>query len=301
MENFYCVKGNTWCIDTGYTLMTVYRLNDRDIILIDSGMSYRGGDTKRVLQALDGNNLNVKAIIATHGHIDHIGNNNVLFRRYNCKVYMYGAEAYNCRDMDSLRILHSVVALEEIKDSIKSMQSRVDYFIDSKTDKINICGEVFQIIHTPGHSISHISVITPDNVIMVGDALMSNNEIVKTKIPYACNFAIDFRSKRMLAELDCDKYIISHRGIRDDIKDEVEFNIEYLKSRSEVVLSYIEDGMCFDDIAAAVINCMNIKVGNRYYFFDIHGMIMPYVQYLEETGKVRAYYQKGYVRYEVTD
>ncbi|MEA4971581.1 MAG: MBL fold metallo-hydrolase [Candidatus Metalachnospira sp.] len=301
MDNFYCVKGNTWCIDTGNTLLVAYRLNDKDIVLLDSGMSYRGGDTKFVLQALDGNNLNVKAIIATHGHIDHIGNNEVLVRKYHSKVYMYGAEAHICRDLDSLRILHSTVAYEEIKEPSKSMRSKVDYFIDPKADEIDICGEKFGIIHSPGHSMSHISIITPDNVIMVGDALMSDNEIVKAKIPYACNFAIDFRSKRMLAELNCDKYIISHRGIRDDIKEEVEFNINYLKSRAEVVLSYIEDGMCFDDIAAAVINCMNIKVGSRYYFFDIHGMIMPYVQYLEETGRVRAYYQKGYVRYEVTD
>ncbi len=301
MENFYCVKGNTWCIDTGNTLIAVYRLNDKDIVLIDSGLSYRGGDTKCVLQALDGNNLDVKAIIATHGHIDHIGNNEILIRKYHCKVYMYGAEAYICKDMDSLRIQHFIVGFEEIKDSIKSMLSKVDHFIDAKADKIDICGEEFRIVHTPGHSISHISIITPDNVIMVGDALMSNEEIEKTKIPYACNFAVDFRSKQMLADLNCDKYIISHRGIRDDINDEVEFNINYLKSRAESVLSYIEDGMSFDDIAASVINCMNIKVGNRYYFFDIYGMIMPYVQYLEDTGRIKAFYQKGYIRYEVLD
>jgi len=301
MDNFYCVKGNTWCIDTGNTLIGVYRLNERDIVLIDSGLSYRGGETKCVLQALEGNNLNVKAIIATHGHIDHIGNNEILTRKYHCKVYMYGAEAYMCKDLDSLRMQHSLVAFGEIEDSLKTMLSKVDYFIDLKSDIIEICGVKFKVIHTPGHSISHISITTPDNVIMTGDALMSNEEIVKTKIPYACNFTIDFRSKHKLAELGCDKFIISHRGIRDDINDEVEFNINYLKSRADAVLSYIDDGMTFDDIAAAVINCMNIKIGNRYYFFDIYGMIMPYVQYLEETEKIKAFYKKGYIRYEVLD
>lgn len=301
MDHFFCVKGNTWCIDTESTLITVYRLNANDIILLDSGMAYRGSDTKCLLHVLDGNHLNVKAVVATHGHIDHIGNNEILARKYNCKIYMYGAEAYNCADIQSLRMQHFIVAFDEVKDSLKAMHSRVDCFIDAKADKIEICGEKFGVVHTPGHSISHISIITPDNVVMVGDALMSNDEIVKTKIPYACNFAVDFESKRKLAELSCDQFIISHRGIRDSIEEEVEFNINYLKSRAEVVLSYIEDGMSFDDIAAAVITCMNIKISNRYYFFDIYGMIMPYVQYLEETGRIRAFYKKGYVRYEVID
>ena len=182
-------------------------------------------------------------------------------------------------------------------------ESRVDVFIDPHVRSVDICGRKFGIIHTPGHSMSHISIITPDNIGMLGDALMTENEIVKTKIPYASNFAVDFASKRKLPELNCDRYIISHRGVRSgwELEREVEANINYLKTRADVVLSYIEDGMCFDDIAAAVVTCMNIKIGNRYYFFDIHGMIMPYVQYLEESGKVETYYEKGYVRYRVTD
>ena len=87
----------------------------------------------------------------------------------------------------------------------------------------------------------------------------------------------------------------------DELEREVEANINYLKERADVVLSYIDEGMCFDDIAAAVITCMNIKIGNRYIFGDIHAMIMPYVQYLEETGKIEGRYEDGYIRYSVVE
>ena len=40
MKDFYCVKNNTWCIDTGRTLAGVYRLNDNDVVLLDTTMSY---------------------------------------------------------------------------------------------------------------------------------------------------------------------------------------------------------------------------------------------------------------------
>ena len=301
MDNFYCVKGNTWCIDTGATLMAIYRLNEHDIVMIDTGLAYGRPETKCIMHVLDGFQLNVKAIIATHGHLDHIGNNNILAGKYDCKIYMYGSEAYDCMSVESMRIQHTGVAYEEVKDALVKMTSRVDVFITPWEKKINILGADFEIVHTPGHSPSHISIITPDNVMMAGDALMSKDEIVKTKIPYACNFAVDFESKRKIAAMKCDKYIISHRGICDSesIADEVEANIEYLKSRAEIIHGYIEDGMCFDDIAAAVLTLMNIKVANRYYFFDLHGMVKPYVQYLEECGEIQAYYEKGYIRYTV--
>lgn len=304
MKDFYCVKNDTWCIDTGRTLMGVYRLNDRDVIMMDSGTSYGGVETKKLMAVIEGAGLNVKAVIATHGHLDHIGNNEELVKMFDTKIYMYGAEAYLCRDLDSLRMQHSLVPFDDtIEKALRCMKSRVDHFIDPSARSVEICGKKFGVIHTPGHSMSHISIITPDNIGMLGDALMTENEIVKTKIPYASNFAVDFASKRKLPELNCDRYIISHRGVRSgwELEREVEANINYLRTRADVVLSYIEDGMCFDDIAAAVINCMNIKIGNRYYFFDIHAMIMPYVQYLEETGKVETRYEKGYVRYRVTD
>lgn len=301
LENFYCVKGKTWCLDTGHTLIGVYRLNDRDAVLLDSGMSYGHSETNRLMDTLEGAGLNVTAVIATHGHWDHIGNNENLVKKYGCKVYMYGAEAYTCRDMESLRFQRSLVPFRVIRDALEHMTSCVHEFVSPDADSIEVCGASFGIVHTPGHSMSHITIITEDNVAMVGDALMTYEEIVKTKIPYAMNFDIDFKSKEKLLRLGCDKYIISHRGIRDDLKYDVEKNIEYLKHRADVVLSYIEDGMTYDDIVAAVITCMNIKVSNRFYFSDIYGMVMPYVQYLEEKGFLETWYDGGYVRYRVED
>lgn len=60
MDNFYCVKGNTWCIDTGATLMAVYRLNEHDIVMIDTGLAYGRPETKCIMHVLDGFQLNVK-------------------------------------------------------------------------------------------------------------------------------------------------------------------------------------------------------------------------------------------------
>ncbi len=301
MENFYCVKNNTWCIDTGHALIGVYKLDDKNAVMLDSGLSYGHSETNIVMSTIEDAGLNIKAIIATHGHLDHIGNNENLVKKYGCKVYMYGAEAYNCRDKVSLRMQRSLVPMKAVEEEFAHMTSCVHEFIPEDAASIDVFGAKFGIVHTPGHSISHIAIITEDNVAMVGDALMTYDEIVKTKIPYAMNFTVDFESKKKLLTLNCDKYIISYRGVRDDLKYDIEKDIEYVKDRAEVMLGYIEDGITYDDILAAVITCMNIKIGNRYYFSEIYSMTMPYVQYLEETGRLEAYYDKGHIRYRVID
>ena len=282
------------------SLIGVYILNDSDVIFLDSGTAFGCHETRLINEITQKAGMNVKAVIATHGHLDHIGNNEMLSEKFGTKIYMYGSEGYLCNDMDSLRMQHTLVPFDgAVEEACKHMKSHVDYRIEDNADHIIVEDEVFGIVHTPGHSISHIAIITPDNVCMVGDALMTEAEIRKTKIPYACNFAIDFATKRKLLELECDKYIIAHRGVRDDLEYEVEMNINYLKERAEIILTYIEDGMTYDDVAAAVIKCMNIKIHNRFFFFDIYGMIMPYVQYLEESGKIEGHYNNGYVRYKV--
>ena len=88
MKDFYCVKNNTWCIDTGRTLTGVYRLNDSDVVMLDTAMSYGGTERKKFMRVIDEAGLTVKAIVATHGHLDHIGNNEELVRRFSAEVYM---------------------------------------------------------------------------------------------------------------------------------------------------------------------------------------------------------------------
>ena len=196
---------------------------------------------------------------------------------------------------------HFLVPFEKVKNELLALTSPVDYFIGTDDEFVEIEGHKFQVLHTPGHSPSHISIITQDNVMVIGDVLMTNEEIEKAKLPYAMNFDIDFETKRKITNIKCDKYVFTHKGVRDNIIEEVEKNIEYIKSRANVILGYIEDGMSYDDIAAEVINCMNIKVHSRYAFFDIYGMIASYIQYLEESGKIEGYYENGYIRYRVLE
>ena len=64
--------------------MGLYRLNDSEVCLIDSGNDKDAG--KKVLKILEAGGWKLKMVINTHSHADHIGGNSRLAQRTGCSV-----------------------------------------------------------------------------------------------------------------------------------------------------------------------------------------------------------------------
>lgn len=69
----------------------IYRRNDTDVYLIDSGNDKEAG--KKILKIVSQNNWTVKGIINTHSNADHIGGNNHIQKITGCSVFANGIEA----------------------------------------------------------------------------------------------------------------------------------------------------------------------------------------------------------------
>ena len=106
----------------------------------------------------------------------------------------------------------SRMAFQEMRPLLARMEALPTDYIPEGETELEICGRKFGILHTPGHSRSHIAIFTEDNVAMIGDAIMTEQVLRHSKLPYAENIAVDFRTKRKLAALRCDRYILSHKG-----------------------------------------------------------------------------------------
>ncbi len=288
-------KGNTFCIDTGMTYIPFYKINDEEIIMLDSG--WMAGEREGIEELLEKNNLKVAAIICSHAHIDHIGNNTYLKNKYNCIIAMPAYEALVCSSAVNLKVYYSSQTLTDVEERFGHMICETDIMILDDQDKIYVCCTKFKIVHTPGHSPAHICIITPDDVAYLGDALISYEVMEGAKMPYAFILREDLKSKAKLYDLKCSKYIVAHKGMYNDITKLITDNIDFYKKRAERVYEVIEGAMTMEDIMKAVIKSFRIHVNTIHKYSLIERMLRSYVEYLKETERIGLIMENGFLKY----
>lgn len=65
----------------------VYKKEEKDALVIDPG-----GEPEKIIAAIEKHQLNVRAILLTHAHFDHIGGLEGLREFTNAPVYLHKAE-----------------------------------------------------------------------------------------------------------------------------------------------------------------------------------------------------------------
>jgi len=163
----------------------VYEIRDSGI-LIDSGMSR---DAVDVIEH-EGVDLNqIKLVILTHLHIDHVGGAKELNRRYGIPVAMGKRDANTVRRIQEdpvsywNRVLSFLVTNgmpEDLQKHIREIfldPRRVDVFSGLNIDRMLTEGDLgggVSIIENPGHTMGSISILLKDrNIMFVGDHIIS--------------------------------------------------------------------------------------------------------------------------------
>lgn len=289
------IKGNTFCIDTGMTYIPFYKINDKEIIMLDSGWAKR--ERVGINNLLDKNKFKVVGILCTHAHIDHIGNNAFLKEKYNCIIAMPAYEALVCSSIINLKVYYNTQTLSDVAENFGHMVCKTDIMIWDNQDEIYVCGIKFRILHTPGHSPAHICITTPDDVAYLGDTLISYEVMRGAKMPYAYILSEDLKSKLKLYDLKCSKYVVAHKGIYDNITKLITDNISFYKDRAIRISTIIDGDMTMEGILTGVIKKFNININSRYRYTVIERMLRSYVEYLDETGIIELNMNDGVLKY----
>lgn len=294
-----CIKeisGNTFCIDTVTTYIPFYKINDSEIIILDSGRI--GAQREIITDILETNNFKVVGIICTHAHIDHIGNNAFLKEKYECIIAMPAYEAHVCSSAVNLKVFYTRHTLTDVIKEFGHLVCETNIFIFKDQDKVFVRDIEFKILHTPGHSPEHICIITPDNVAYLGDALISYEVMKGAKIPYTFILKEDLKSKQLLNNLKCSKYIVAHKGIYDEISELIIDNIEFYKDRANKICDVIEGAMTIEEIIMEAVKSFNIHVRNAYKYTIVERMLRAHLDYLSEIGKIEMILEEGFLKYK---
>jgi len=174
-----------------------------------------GDEAERILKKIISNNLNVKQIVQTHAHIDHIGaakavieatgaplllhqNDQLLFDNLQAQAYMFGLE------------------IDE--------PSRIDKFIE-EDDEVLFGNHKMRVIHTPGHSPGSVCfhIDGEKSILVSGDTLFCQS-IGRTDLPGGSSEQIIESIRNKLFQLPDDTVVYPGHGLNTTIGDEKKYN-----------------------------------------------------------------------------
>ncbi|MEX1308704.1 MAG: MBL fold metallo-hydrolase [Eubacteriales bacterium] len=188
-------------------------------ILVDTGTK---GCSKRILSKLKEFNINpsdIKLIVLTHGHDDHIGSVSQVAAATGAKVLISKLEYEQVKHglADEIKpqsaLMKFFYALKKNKSVVNTNPNfEADIIIDETFD-LKPYGAQGEIVLTPGHSKGSISVLLGECAI-IGDNLMAFSS--KPKRPFiAYDIALIKASLNDLIKRGAKKFYLSHGAVYD--------------------------------------------------------------------------------------
>ena len=206
--NLYIVA----CEDTG------------EAIVVDPDFKDREGE--KILEEITSMDVNVKYIVNTHGHGDHIGGNALMKEATGAQILVHEFDApllpEPWRGLEEMFRLDMVPECPKCGGAEASLEvkeaegkgylvcSHCDFVLEVKAsppaDRLLRDGDViemgnmeFEVLHTPGHSRGGISLYSRgEGVVFTGDTLLKGF-IGGTDLPFASNEEIMSSLKRLLS------------------------------------------------------------------------------------------------------
>ena len=133
----------------------------KDGIIIDPA-AFTDSEKEKILDYIDDNEISIKYIINTHGHLDHI-----LGNKWACEMFQVPLLMHK---NDLLLVTNAVQQATMFGISI-SQPPPPDKFIE-EDEEIKFGNSTLKIIHTPGHSPGGICLVDEkDKNIIVGDCI----------------------------------------------------------------------------------------------------------------------------------
>ena len=170
-----------------------------------------------ILNLLQKNNFDLKYVINTHGHIDHIAGNNLLKTKTKASLLIHKLDA----DMlvDANKNFSSFMGKEIYSPSADKLLE--------EGDEISLGTLNLIVIHTPGHTPGGISLVL-NNIVFTGDTLFAGG-IGRTDLPGGSYQDLIKSIKEKLLILGDDKIIYPGHGPDSTIGEERKTN-SYLKN-----------------------------------------------------------------------
>ncbi|HTZ69303.1 MAG TPA: MBL fold metallo-hydrolase [Acetobacteraceae bacterium] len=173
----------------------------KEAVIIDAG-----GDVPRIVEVIEKQGLDVKALWLTHGHLDHAGG--VMELRDQLKgrnVEIVGPDRRDAMLLENLQQQGEMFGMKGMRDVTP------DRWL-TEGEQVRVGTHVFDVLHCPGHTPGHVVFVNHAlKFAQVGDVLFRGS-VGRTDFPYGDHAALIGAIKTKLLPLGDDFSFICGHG-----------------------------------------------------------------------------------------
>ena len=262
------------------------KLNDQDVVLIDSGNDKDAG--RKVRQILDANKWKLKAIYNTHANADHIGGNKYLQAQTGCKIYVPGIDCEFTRSpLLEPSFLYGGYPPKDLRHKFLMAQASDAEYLTKES-----LPEGFEIIPLPGHFFDMVGFRTPDDVVYLADCLSSRETLEKYRIGFIYDVAAYLQTLEMVKTMEAKLFIPAHAAVTDSIAELAQYNIEQVNEIADRILTRCEKPCCFEELLRQLFDAYALTMNFEQYVL-VGSTVRSYLAWLKDAGRLDVSFEEN--------
>lgn len=264
----------------------IYKQNDTDIYLIDSGNDKEAG--KKVLKIAAQHDWRIKAIINTHSNADHIGGNHYIQEQTGCPVFAKGIEAaFTNYPILEPSFLYGGYPCKELRN--KFLLAKDSRAVDIEHDSFP---KELEIISLPGHFFDMIGLRTPDNTVFLADCVSSKNTLEKYQISFIYDVAQYLETLNKVEKLQGEIFVPAHAEVTNDMSGLVELNRNKVFEIAGKLLDICKEPIDAESILQQIFNEYRLIMNIDQHVL-VGSTIRSYLSWLKDIGKITFVFQEN--------
>ncbi len=272
------VSGSSYYIQSPAKI-GLYKLNDTDVCLIDSGNDKDAG--KKIRKVLEANGWTLKTIYNTHSNSDHIGGNKYLQGQTGCEIFALGIECdFTNHTILEPALIYGGYAPKDLRHKFILAQPS-----EAKPLTKDVLPEGWELIELPGHFFDMVGFRTPDDVVYLADCLSSRETIDKYKIGFIYDVGAYIETLEKVKTMKAKIFVPSHAEPTEDIVPLAQYNIDKVNEVADKIVSICEKPINFEKILQRLFTDYDLVMN-----FEQHALVgstvRSYLAWLKDSGRL---------------
>ena len=270
------IGSKTFCIEHD-TNIGIHFTDDGRMYLIDTGSK---GDGEKIDEILSREGWVPSCIINTHTHIDHIGGNEFLMRKYGIPAY--------CTDYDMAFAHYSELEAAYMNGGYPAEKLRTIFAHPGMIGFRSIEKETPDGIdwtYLPGHSFGMIGIRTSDDIWFLGDSYLSRSFLKQYTFGFIYNVEAYIDTLKKLKDFKGSLFVPSHGIIETDIVPTLEQNLRSVAEMCSMICETCREYRGQDEILQQMYERLRMHARPAQHAL-LSSTVKSYLTYLQDRNKL---------------